>query len=134
MTDALTILSNSWDDTQSDQALSSRTASETTVNCSYMTGNQNTGEGGSAYNGGFENLPRFLEQWTNVDFNWTGSAVDLWLSQEATFPWSYGSYYTAPNRNWAFDTDLLDPNNIPPGTPLISVFQKTSWREVIAEN
>jgi hypothetical protein len=134
MTDALTILSNSWDDSQSDQALSSRTASETTVNCSYMTGNQNTGEGGSAYNGGFENLPRFLEKWTNVDFNWTGSAVDLWLSQEATSPWSYGSYYTAPNRNWAFDTDLLDPNNIPPGTPLISIFQKTSWREIIAEN
>ncbi len=134
LTDALTILSNSWDDSKSSQSLGNRMASETTVNCSYMTGNQNTGEGGNAYNGGYENLPRFIEEWTNVKFNWTGSAVDVWLSQEATYPWSYGGYYEAPDRNWAFDEDLRDINKLPPGTPLISIFQKVSWRESYAEN
>ncbi|MBU1319175.1 MAG: hypothetical protein KKG33_11130 [candidate division Zixibacteria bacterium] len=135
MTDALTILSNNWNDANSSQPLSNRNASETTVNCSYMTGNQNTGEGGSAYNGGFENLPRFLEQWSGIDFNWMGSAVDLWLSKEANAPWSYGAYYTAPNRNWAFDEDLKDPTKLPPGTPLIAIMQKVSWMEkVVAEN
>jgi hypothetical protein len=133
MTDALTILSNSWDDTKSSQALYNRVATETTVNVCYMTGNQNTGEGGSAYNGGFENLPRFLEEWDGVDFNWKGSAIDLWLSKDATQQWSYGSYYTAPNRNWEFDTDLTDPNKLPPGTPLIAIFQKTGWHESIAQ-
>jgi len=134
LTDALTILSNNWNDANSSNSLSSRVASETTVNCSYMTGNQNTGESGSAYNGGFENLPRFLEKWSGIDLNWKGSAIDVWLSKEATMPWSYGSYYTAPNRNWAFDEDLKDPSKLPPGTPVIALMQRVSWREVIAEN
>jgi hypothetical protein len=134
MTDAFTILSNSWNDSQSSQPLSSRIATETTVNCSYVTGNQSTGEDGSAYNGGFENLPRFLEHWSGVDFNWKGSAAALWVSKEATYPWSYGNYYTAPNLNWAFDEDLTDPTKLPPGTPMIAVFQKVSWREEIAQN
>lgn len=134
LTDALTLLSNNWDDSKSSQSLGNRVASETTVNCSYMTGNQNTGEGGSGYNGGYENLPRFLENWANTKFNWTGSAVDLWLSQEATHPWSYGGYYTAPDRKWAFDEDLRDINKLPPGTPMISVFQKASWKEAFAQN
>ena len=134
LTDALTILSNSWDDSKSSQSLDNRVASETTVNCCYMTGNQNTGEDGSGYNGGYENLPRFLEKWTDVKFNWTGSAVDVWLSEDATHPWSYGGYYTAPNRNWAFDEDLRDINKLPPGTPMISIFQKVSWREAFAQN
>ena len=134
LTDALTMLSNSWDDSKSSWSLNNRMASETTVNCSYMTGNQNTGEGGSGYNGGYENLPRFLEDWSNVKLNWRGSAVDVWLSKEATYPWSYGGYYKAPNRNWAFDEDLRDINKLPPGTPLISIFQKVSWRESYAEN
>jgi len=133
LTDALTVLSNNWDDSRSAQSLNNRNATETTVNCSYMTGNQNTGESGSSYNGGFENLPRFLERWSGIDFNWKGSAVDLWLSKEATMPWSYGSYYTAPNRNWEFDTDLLDPANLPPGTPLIALLQKVGWKEAVAE-
>ncbi len=133
MTDALTILSNNWDDALSSNSLNDRNATETSVNCSYMTGNQNTGEDGSAYNGGFENLPRFLERWSGIDFNWKGSAVDLWLSKEATMPWSYGAYYTAPDRNWEFDTDLLDPANLPPGTPLIAVLQKVGWKEIVAE-
>lgn len=25
--------------------------------------------------------------------------------------------YTPPNRNYAFDTDFLDPSKMPPGTP-----------------
>jgi hypothetical protein len=134
LTDALTMLSNSWEDSKSSQSLSNRVASETTVNCCYMTGNQNTGSGGSAYNGGYENLPRFLENWTDVKFNWRGSAVNVWLSEEAIQPWLYGGYYTAPNRNWEFDEDLRDINKLPPGTPLISIFQKVSWTEAFAQN
>lgn len=132
MTDAMTILSNSWNDWDGTLGIydGNRKASATTVNVSYMTGNVPSAS--SSYSGGFENLPRFLENWSDVDFQWRGSAVDLWQSEEATGRWSYGSFYTAPNRNWAFDTDLLDVNKLPPGTPLISVVQKTGWREVVA--
>ena len=131
MTDAMTILSNSWNDTDGYYGLydSRRKASSTQVNVSYMTGN--VPSGGGSYSGGFENLPRFLENWSGIEFKWRGSAIDLWESEEATGKWG-GSCYTPPNRNWEFDTDLRDPNNLPPGTPVISVIQKLAWREVVA--
>ncbi|HEX9912910.1 MAG TPA: hypothetical protein VGB01_06665, partial [candidate division Zixibacteria bacterium] len=55
------------------------------------------------------------------------SMIDLWFSEQATGLWSYGSFYTAPNRDWAFDTDLLNPANLPPGTPVVNVVQNVSW-------
>ncbi len=130
MSDALTILSNDWDDSKSTWSRDSRRAAETTVNVAYMTGNKASADG--HYSGGFENLPRFLENWSGVDFNWKGSAAVLWESEEANGNWG-GSYYTPPNRKWEFDSDFLDPNNLPPGTPLISIVKKTSWREIVPD-
>lgn len=131
MTDALTILSNAWDDTKSWLGRDDRIASNTTVNAAYLTGNVPSGTYGSNYSGGFENLPRFLENWSGKNFTWKGSAVVLWESAQARGQWS-GSYYVPPNRNWTYDLDFLNPNNLPPGTPLISVVLKTSWREITA--
>jgi hypothetical protein len=127
MSDALTILSNDWEDSKSWLSRDDRKAVETTVNIAYMTGNKASADG--KYSGGFENLPRFLEDWNGIDFNWKGSAAVLWQSDEATGNWG-GTYYKPPNRKWQFDTDFLNPNNLPPGTPLISIVRKTSWREI----
>jgi len=129
MTDALTVLSGSWNDAKSDSSLSKRVASNTTVNFCFMTGNQNTGEDGSSYNGGLENLIRFLEKWDSKTLTFRGSMVDTWNSQQAVGYWTYGTYYTAPNRDWRFDADLLDPTKLPPGYPKINVIQKVSWTE-----
>ncbi|MGB5106130.1 MAG: hypothetical protein WBP29_09035 [Candidatus Zixiibacteriota bacterium] len=129
MADALTILSNNWTDANSWN--STRTASDTKVNAAYMCGNKASGTGGDTYSGGFENLPRFLENWSGKKFTWKGSAVDLWRSEKATGTWG-GSYYSPPNRDWTFDTDFLDPSKLPPGTPLIAIVMKTSWREITA--
>ncbi|MCP4581959.1 MAG: hypothetical protein GY839_10090 [candidate division Zixibacteria bacterium] len=128
MTDALTILSNNWDDANSGGSRDDRMASETQVNASYMTGN--TESTGNNYSGGFENLPRFLENWKNVNFTWRGSAVDLWYARQSDGEWS-GSYYKPPNRDWAFDPDLLDPANLPPGTPQVNVVQRLNWSQKI---
>lgn len=126
MGDAVTFLSNSWNDANSALAKGSRVASNTTVNASYLTGNVNTTA--SNYSGGFENLPRFLEKWSGKTFTWKGSAVNLWNSAQATGLWN-GNYYDAPTRNWSYDTDLDDPNNLPPGTPSVRIFQRTGWRQ-----
>lgn len=130
MADAITFLSNSWEsggfDSLSNGNKSNRQASETTVNASYLTGNVETTA--SDYNGGFENLPRFLEVWSGDDFIWTGSAVNLWNSQQADGTWS-GTYYSPPNRVWSYDTDLDDPNKLPPETPTVRVFQRIGWRQ-----
>jgi hypothetical protein len=134
MADAITILSNNWDDANSWQRLRNRSATATQVNACYMTGNTETGSSGHGYNGGLENLPRFLESWSGVTFAWRGSAIDVWYSRQATGAWSYGSYYEAPYRDWAFDPDLLDPAKLPPGTPLVSIVQRMSWRQTIVSD
>ncbi len=131
MADAITILSNNWDDANSWQGLGNRDATNTQVNASYMTGNTETGSGGNGYNGGFENLPRFLENWSDATFTWRGSAADLWYSRQATGAWSHGSYFRAPYLDWAFDSDLLDVAKLPPGTPLINIILHTSWRQTV---
>jgi hypothetical protein len=131
-TDALTILSNNWDDSKSHLSLNNRVASNTTVNAAFMTGNTNSE--GNHYSGGLENLPRFLENWSNKTFTYKGSMVDLWFSEQATGLWSYGSYYTAPNRDWSFDTDFLDPTKLPPGTPMVNAVLKVSWLQKIVSN
>ena len=124
--DACSFLSNNWDD--ANQLVAAlNTASQTTVNVSYMTGN--VPSAGGNYSGGFENLPRFLESWSGIEFIWSGSAVNLWESTQATGLWSYGSYYRAPIRTWTYDTNLDDPNNLPPETPCVRVFQRTGWKQ-----
>jgi hypothetical protein len=132
LTDAYTILSNDWDDNDSDEGLSERRAARTTINVAFLTGNTVTGEDGADYNGGLENLPRLLEDWGNRTLKLRGSFVDLWQSRQATGAWSYGSYYKAPRRDWGFDTDFLDPSKLPPGTPQVNVAQKISWRQNLA--
>jgi hypothetical protein len=127
MADAITFLSGSFDDSKSTLYKSNRVASETTVNCSYLTGNVETTA--TDYSGGFENLPRFLEVWSGKNFNWKGSAVNLWNSLQANGTWN-GTYYSPPIRNWQFDTDLDDPNKLPPETPVVRVFQRTGWQQL----
>ena len=128
--DAYNILSNNWDDANSNLNLDSRVASDTRINVSFITGNSTTGEDGHDYNGGLENLPRFLEMWSDKTLTIRGSMVDLWESEQATGEWSYGTYYTAPNRNWGFDQDLLDPNKLPPGTPMVNIVVKKQWAQL----
>ena len=130
MADAVTFLSNNWSasgyDAKSNMDKSYRPAASTTVNISYVTGNVETTA--SDYSGGFENLPRFLENWSSKDFNWCGSAVNLWNSVQADGTWN-GTYYNPPNRKWAYDTDLDDPNKLPPEAPVVRIFQRTSWQQ-----
>ncbi|MFH1699518.1 MAG: PilX N-terminal domain-containing pilus assembly protein [Candidatus Zixiibacteriota bacterium] len=131
ITDALTILSQDWKDdplVSGSDDKNDREAYSTKTNFSFITGNKNTGEDGAGYNGGLENLPRFLENWEGKTLAYRGSMICLWLSQETIGEWS-GKYYTPPNRDWAFDTDLNDPSKLPPGTPSLRVFQRVGWRQ-----
>jgi hypothetical protein len=129
--DAYNVLSNSWDDSKSTKSLSYRRAGNTTVNACFMAGIVPSGS--DHYSGGLENLPRFLEKWTNTTFSYEGSMVCLWESQQAIGTWFYGgSYYTAPNRDWAFDTMYLDPALLPPGTPQVNSVMRGRWIHKLA--
>jgi len=123
--DAVNLLSNSWTGSKSQGTLP--TASDTTYNMAIVTGNHETSVG--SYNGGFKNLPRFHERWSNKNCNITGSFVNAWKSRYATGEWSYGGdVYAAPKRNWAYDTFFNDVDNLPPFTPrVVTSVDVVSW-------
>jgi hypothetical protein len=128
LTDALTILSNNWNDTKGASTTSSRPAVGTTLNASFITGDTYLGAG--KYNGGLASLPRFLESWgASNTVTILGSMVNLWQSKQATGDWSL-NYYDPPSRNWAFDTDLNDPAKQPPESPKLLVFRTLGWKQV----
>jgi len=108
--DAINVLSNRWSDANSG---TSPTASATTINAAFLAGNVPTTN--SNYSGGVENYPRFLENWTSVRFNYIGSMVILFPSQQATGPWKSSGVYSAPTRNWGYDKNFVNY-----GVPLLA--------------
>jgi len=105
-------------------AVGSRPTTSTIQNTAVMSGTDTTGgvEGsggqGGAYNGGLENYPRFHENWTGNTYTYRGSFVSLNRPRRVSGAWVYGNpQYTAPNRNWDYDTSFNNAANLPPITP-----------------
>ena len=128
--DAVTLLSNAWKDSNSSKALSSRTASATTVNAAVLTGIVATTP--SSYSGGLENALRFLEDWSNVTQTYNGSLICMFYSKIASAPWvgtgSPPGIYNPPSRNWSFDQNFQYSNKLPPATPSLIVLVRADWR------
>jgi hypothetical protein len=117
--DALTILSQSWQDSwNSSTALSSRIPVQTTVNAAALEGIVPSGN--SHYSGGVENFLRMLENWSNgINLVYNGSIVVMFPSQYATNYWiGPGTYYNPPNRQWGFDLNFTKgQSSQPPMSP-----------------
>jgi len=72
--------------------------------------------------GGMHNFLRYLEDRSDNGnggtVNYAGSLISMYYSQYATGTFKCcNSTYSAPLRNYFFDTQFLNPNNLPPGTP-----------------
>lgn len=92
-------------------------ASATSVNAAFISGIDDTIPGsGPGYNGGLQNYPRFHENWSNITFTYRGSFVSMNNSMH-TSGGQNQTRYSAPNRDWNFDTDFLDAAKLPPLTP-----------------
>ena len=124
--DSLNLLSNNWDDSKSTQGLSSRVPTDTTYNCAFIAGVDETTPG--SYNGGLENYPRLHESWSGVTLTIKGSFVALWNSSIASGGWAYGgSQYRAPIRDWHYNTAFNDSSKLPPFTPRAVEAQRIAW-------
>lgn len=135
MADAITVVSANWQANGYDSkpTLSQRTPANTTINTALISGIVPSTKTGAnpAYSGGVENYIRLLENWSNYRLTYYGSMVNLYSSQQSTAPWiSTGTYYNAPVRNWYFDVNFLNPNRLPPGTPVIRSILRGQWAQI----
>jgi hypothetical protein len=141
--DAVTILSNAWNDAQSFRTPTDgsnhggRQASDTQIRFAMiagdtltsLSGSPNQGGGDPRLNGGLHNFKRFLEDWGGNRLDYTGSLINLFNSRN-----NNGSYkccntvYSPPRRNWVFDSTFLDPARLPPGTPFFQYVQTTGFQ------
>jgi hypothetical protein len=138
--DVTTFLSNGWSDANSVN-FPRTMATQTSVWAALLSGNSETPcdarvcGGPQQYGGGLENFPRFLENWTNIPFNYTGSLVSLFVSRQSGRVWGHNlnggrPYYNPPNRNWSFETRFQNPMLLPPGTPRLGSVLQISYRNV----
>jgi hypothetical protein len=123
--DAITLLSNAWQDNNSAKGLNQRTASNTTVNAALVAGNVPTGSKGSNYSGGAENFVRFLEDWSGKTFTYYGSMLQLYASADATGTWGKANVYAPAQLKWSFDDNFTV--TAPPGTAVMISYVQQRW-------
>ncbi len=145
ISDVASFLSNSWTDAASTTFPRPRTYAATSVWAALLAGNSETPcdarvcGSPQQYGGGLENFPRFLEDWGGgvggTPFNYTGSLVSLFVSQQSQRVWGHSlnggrAYYNAPVRNWSFESRFRNPMLLPPGTPRLGSVLQISYRNV----
>jgi Tfp pilus assembly protein PilX len=138
--DAVTVLSNNWNDAQSFNSpftLANRQATDTVIRFAMLAGETittlngtpNQGGGDLKMNGGVHNFKRFLEDWSANNLSYSGSLINLFNSHNNSGPYKCcNNVYVPPNRNWVFDATFLDINRLPPGTPYFQYIQTTGFQ------
>ncbi len=82
--------------------------------------------------GGTHNFLRYLERWSTQTFNYRGSLVSLYYSEYANGIYKCCStVYSPPTRAYAFDTDFLDLDKLPPGTPRFRDVVNLGMRQIL---
>lgn len=80
----------------------------------------------NVYSGGCENYFRYQELMGGRTHTFRGSILALWESRVGVGQWGQGNVYSAPNRNWEWDTDF-QTTAPPPHFPSFLVFSTIGW-------
>src|SRR5262245_1476661 len=149
--DAVTLLSNNWNDISSFSpdpvAVANKAATDTFYRFATVTGknisfNQNgvgwsTPEANFGMDGGAHNLLRQLEDWKTpaATITYRGSIVSFYFSRQATGIFKCcNDTYSPGERNYTFDDDFLIPSKLPPGTPMIPDVNTLTFRQLLRPN
>ena len=152
--DAVTVLSNpssvtaatGWNDLKSTNSASAtnpglyRKATTTYYRVAVTAGKsinfpfpswENANDYGFGTDGGVHNFLRFVEDWSGATLNYEGSLVSMYYSTYATGTFKCCTYavYQPPNRNYVFDPDFTQSQNLPPGTPLFRDIENLSFTQ-----
>jgi hypothetical protein len=140
--DAVTFLSNSWNDIQSFRTPhnpNGRPSAQTTYRVAIVSGKGQSFPRPSAGNppqdfgtdGGVHNFLRYIENWSGRNLNYRGSIVSFYTSRQAVGTYKCCSnVYSPPTRNYQFDTDFLQPSLLPPRTPMFRDVNTTGFSTV----
>jgi len=130
--DAVTILSNSWQDSNSSNStITNRTASNTTVNAAIVAGIVPSSSAG--YSGGGENFVRLLEDWHSNSLCLYGSLVELFSSNQAIGRWNgdNSTVYVPPGTSKFYYDDVTFSSGSPPGRLTVAAYlQQQRWYQV----
>ncbi|HKM89098.1 MAG TPA: hypothetical protein VJX29_00675, partial [Candidatus Acidoferrales bacterium] len=147
LADALTLLSNSWNDINSfmspydgGQSTSLRQGTTTYYRLAVLAGKGVSfpfitgGVKDFGTDGGVHNFLRFLEYW-NGNLAYNGSIVSFYFNEQAV-----GTYkccttvYNPPSRGYAFDNNFLTPALLPPRTPAFRDINTLGFTQLILPN
>lgn len=142
--DSVTLLSNAWRDIASFRhptylrSGSWRRANETWYRMAVAGGKHKPFEhpswGGEEYglDGGTHNFLRYIEDWSGLQLHYKGSLVSLYYSQYAVGIYKCCSaVYRPPTRDYTFDSDFLEPEKLPPGTPMFKDVVNLGFRQIM---
>jgi hypothetical protein len=136
--DAVTLLSNDWQDRRSFQNPhnpAGRPGNTTTFRTAIVSGKGMAFDWWDAtgvprdfgLDGGTHNFLRYLEGATRT-LNYKGSIVSLYYNHQATGTYKCcANVYGAPKRAFTFDEDFLTPSLLPPRTPMFRTIDVTSF-------
>jgi len=143
--DAFTFLSNNWNDINSFRSPydnSGRVGSTTWYRLAVAAG-KGISFPQPAYaapqdfgtDGGVHNFLRYLEDWGSATLNYRGSVVSLYYNRQAVGLYKCcTTVYSPPTRAYNFDTDFLQPNLLPPRTPMFRDVNTTGFSQLIKPN
>ncbi len=145
--DAVTFLSNAWNDRSSFtsphsvSSTSARRATTTWYRAAIISGK------GKAFpqpastpqdfgtDGGVHNFLRMLENWGGQTLNYRGSIVSLFYNRQAVGVYKCcTNVYSPPSRGYNFDVEFLDPSLLPPRTPMFRDVNITGFTRMIMPN
>jgi Tfp pilus assembly protein PilX len=150
--DAVTMLSNNWEDAGSttgpiygslysplvtNGGVTGQSAATTYYRVAIAAGktiafNNTTSNPTWAFgmDGGVHNFLRFLEDWSGQTLNYKGSLVSLYWNTYATGTFKCCNLvYHPPVRNYVFDPLFSQPQNLPPGTPMFRNVDQLTYRQ-----
>lgn len=155
--DAISLLSNNWSDARSFEFpndLPNRPAGQTSYRFGAIAGKGlsfpycagSCGNPGQLFgtDGGAGNFFRLLEDWnqtvpgSQTMIRYRGSIVSLHTNRQAIGAYKFAAtnnhIYNAGPRNFTYDVDFLNPEQLPPATPMFRDVNTLQFRQILRPN
>lgn len=140
--DAVTFLSNNWNDVNSfisPYAPASRPAATTSYRTAVISGKgipfqQPVGTGNDyGTDGGLHNFLRYIESWAGQTLYYRGSLVSFYFGAQALGPYKCcNTVYQPPSRTYGFDESFTNgPQWLPPRTPTLRSINTVGFSQEI---